>query len=131
MARSSTIIGGYSDYLEYKKGKEPPAQKIEVKNKKEEKKPAVSTAPTPNKIASKLSYKLQYELDRLPRKIKEYETEFAELQKTMADPDLYSKDPGLFYDTAKRHAEIKETLDVAENRWLELEDMRIKLEDKA
>jgi ATP-binding cassette subfamily F protein uup len=126
-----TIIGGYSDYLEYKKGKEPPAPKIEVKNKKEEKKSAASTAPTPNKVASKLSYKLQYELDRLPRKIKEYETEFAELQKTMADPDLYSKDPGLFYDTAKRHAEIKETLDVAENRWLELEDMRMKLEDKA
>jgi hypothetical protein len=39
--------------------------------------------------------------------------------------------PGQFYDTAKRHAEVKETLDLAENRWLELEDMRMKLEDKA
>ena len=41
----------------------------------------------------------------------------------MADADLYTRDPGLFYDTAKKHAEMKEALEIAETRWLELEDM--------
>jgi len=120
------VTGGYSDYLAYKVDKKPAAARIEAKVK-EEKKPS---APTPNKVASKLSYKLQYELDRLPRKMKELEEQFAELQKKMGDSDLYARDPGLFYDTAKKHAETKEALEVAENRWLELEDMRMKLSDQ-
>ena len=42
----------------------------------------------------------------------------------MADADLYTRDPGLFYDTAKKHAEMKEALEIAETRWLELEESR-------
>jgi ATP-binding cassette subfamily F protein uup len=118
------VVGGYSDYIAHKEQKAP--KKPEAK--KEEKARVEPAAPAATKkAAQKLSYKDQYELDRLPRKIKEYETELIALGTVMADADLYTRDPGLFYDTAKKHAEVKEALDIAENRWLELEDMRMKL----
>lgn len=122
-----SIIGGYTEYLAYKKEKsgDRPAAKAEIKAKEEKK----IAAPPKNKVQAKLSYKLQYELDRLPGKIKEMEAEFAELQKQISDPDLFARDPGAFYDTARQHAQTKEALEAAENRWLELEDMRMKLEE--
>lgn len=116
------VVGGYSDYIAYKQDK--PATKAEVPKKEEIKKEG---PPAQKKQAQKLSYKDQYELDRLPRKIKEYETELIALNTIMADPDLYTRDPGLFYDTAKKHAEMKEALELAETRWLELEDMLTKM----
>ena len=108
--------------------KRMPASVPDLKVKKEEK---PKTEPAEKKSAPKLSYKDQYELDRLPRKIKEYETELIALNTIMADPDLYTRDPGLFYDTAKKHAQMKEALELAETRWLELEDMLTKMKSGA
>jgi ATP-binding cassette subfamily F protein uup len=120
------VTGGYSDYIAHKEEKAPKKAEPVAKLKTEHIKPE----PTAKKVAQKLSYKLEYELERLPRKIKEFETDLIALGTVMADPDLYTRDPGLFYDTAKKHAEVKEALEVAETRWLELEDMRMKLEDE-
>jgi ATP-binding cassette subfamily F protein uup len=124
------VIGGYTEYLAQKQEEEKPVPIKQVQKPKEVKKEDPKEAAK-HRTTTKLSYKLQYELDRLPRKLKEAEEEFATLQKLMADPDLYSRDPGLFYDTAKKHAETKEQIEAYENRWLELEDMRMKLEEKA
>ncbi len=126
-----SIIGGYSDYIDYKKEhnteknkeKSPPGAAAKVKSEKN------PVAPTKNKVQAKLSYKLQYELDRLPKKIEKMEAEFAELKKQISDPGLFARDQGSFYDIARKHAETKEALEAAENRWLELEDMRMKLEE--
>ena len=53
--------------------------------------PAPSAAPVTSKPKKKLSYKEQRELDELPARIETLEEEQAELNRTLADPDLYRK----------------------------------------
>ena len=52
----------------------------------------------------KLSYKEQRELDELPERIEALETEQAELNKQLADPDIYRKEGG---NVAVMHAGSK------------------------
>lgn len=116
------VIGGYSDYLDFKKKQAADAAR---KEKKEKAKTAqIEEAPKPQvKTSSKLTYKLQYELDNLPDKIHALETEIEELEDIMMDADLYSTNPDKFSATTKRIAEAKKELEAAETRWFELEDM--------
>jgi ATP-binding cassette subfamily F protein uup len=84
-------------------------------------KPAVveaSKAP-----AKKLSYKLQFELDELPKKIEALETKQTELGVETGSADFYQKDND--YVTAKLDElqAIEKQLEVLEERWLELEEM--------
>ena len=113
-------IGGYSDYLEAKH-KENPAQPSSLI--KEIKKPVEQAEKEEKKSAQKISYKLQYELDRLPAKIERLEEEIGELGDTLNDPALYSSDPGAFQNAARRLAEAREELERIEHRWLELQEM--------
>jgi ATP-binding cassette subfamily F protein uup len=112
-------IGGYTDYLAARKEKERPA-KPQVQEKKfiREEKPA---AP---KVYKKLTYKLQYELETLPKKIQKLEKEIAELGEILEDSDLYAKDKNAFHHASHRLGYAREELAEAENRWLELEAMR-------
>ena len=56
------------------------------------------------------------------------ETEISELEKMLADPDLYARDADLFHKTTERHDTLKAELEAAEERWLELEMKREELE---
>lgn len=115
-----TIIGGYSDYLAYRKLHQAPAknEKVEAKTKA----PAEKTDKKKEPV--KMSYKLQYELDNLPDKIKKLEEEHRVMKEVLADPELYNTDKDLFFKATQRLEDIKAELDTAETRWLELEDMR-------
>jgi ATP-binding cassette subfamily F protein uup len=124
-----TVIGGYTEYLAFKKenekAKSAPAKITGTENstkkmqKSEDKKPDDKT-----QAQAKMSYKLQYELEQLPEKIKSLQDECAKLEKNLADPDLYNRDPDLFLKSTKRFSEAKIELDTAEMRWLELEDIK-------
>lgn len=115
------IVGGYSDYIAFKKAqgteKELPAP--EEKNEK-----AVSAAPAPVKASAKLTYKLKFELEQLPKTIEKLEKEVTALEKAMCDPTLYMNDPEEFDRVSKRLPKAQEELDNAEIRWLELDEMR-------
>jgi len=123
------IIGGYSDYLAYRRERDggkseeqaPPAAKKSVPKKQE-------IAPEPAKPAQKMTYKLQYELDHLPAKISALEEELAALDAKMTDSDLYARDPADFTATVRRIAQAREELEAAETRWLELDEMRAGLQ---
>jgi ATP-binding cassette subfamily F protein uup len=68
----------------------------------------------------KLSYKEQRELDELPARIEALETEQAELNKQLADPDIYRKEAG---NVAAMHARVEaidEELLISLARWEEL-----------
>ena len=72
---------------------------------------AADTAPAAPAAASvvaqpkrKLSYKEQRELDELPARIEALETEQAELNKQLADPEVYSKEGG---NVAAMHARVE------------------------
>ena len=81
---------------------------------------AASVAPVVAQPKRKLSYKEQRELDELPARIEALETEQAELNKQLADPDIYRKEAGNVATMHARVEAIDEELMMALARWEEL-----------
>ncbi len=111
--------GGYSDYLRQRKESSAAPRKQ-----------TSSTAPKSERTStqSKLSYKDARALEELQARMPALETEISELEKMLADPDLYARDADLFHKTTERHDTLKAELEAAEERWLELEMKREELE---
>ena len=107
-------VGGYDDWLAQRS--EPvesdlPKQQLPTKQKPK------TTSPT----KKKLSYNLQRELDRLPKRIEQLEAKVAAIHDSMADPQFFQR-PGS--QIAADQAQLKETetqLASAYARWEELE----------
>ncbi|HEX5313056.1 ATP-binding cassette domain-containing protein [Aquabacterium sp.] len=66
--------------------------------------PVAAPAPVVAQPKRKLSYKEQRELDELPERIEALETEQAELNKQLADPDIYRKEGS---NVAVMHARVE------------------------
>ncbi|HET8726125.1 MAG TPA: ATP-binding cassette domain-containing protein [Alphaproteobacteria bacterium] len=104
-------VGGYADYLRQRPPRpEPPRQGAK------ERKPE----PARPKQQTKLSYKDQRELDQLPARIEALTEEIGALERTLADPSLYGRDPAAFDAGTTRLAAARDELTAAEERWLEL-----------
>lgn len=117
-------IGGYSDYLKKRKEQSP------LKHGPQIKKSATAAAIEPKGPPQKLSYKLQFELEKLPDQIAALEAEIELMNERLLETDLYSAKPDEFLQFTKRLADAKTELDHAEQRWLELEEMRNSLSAK-
>ncbi|MBL4906712.1 MAG: hypothetical protein JKX94_04610, partial [Sneathiella sp.] len=108
-------VGGYTDYSRQSSGMDKGAAK---------KKPLSadkSVAAKPKAARTKLSYKDQRDLDRLPGVIEDLERKINALEDELADPDLFTKLPGKFKETADALPNVRQKLEEAEERWLELE----------
>ena len=118
-------IGGYSDYLEML-SKEKKEEKLKDKGIVSDE--VSSSKTTKNKKASpkatKLSYKLQYELDHLPEKMDVLSREIEEIEIFLAREDAYSSDPEKFNKLSLSLGDKKKLLDSYETRWLELENLK-------
>ena len=77
--------------------------------------PVVAAAPAAK--ARKLSYKEQRELDELPKRIADLETEQASLNVQLADPDIYKKNPQGLPAMQERVQAIDEALLTLLDRW--------------
>ncbi len=77
--------------------------------------PVVAAAPAAK--ARKLSYKEQRELDELPKRIADLETEQASLNAQLADPDIYKKNPQGLPALQERVQAIDEALLTLLDRW--------------
>jgi ABC transport system ATP-binding/permease protein len=77
---------------------------------------AATPAPAPS-AKRKLSYKEQRELDELPQRISQLETEQAHLQSRLADGTLYTTDPALAAQLTQRNADLDDALLEALERW--------------
>lgn len=111
------VIGGYSDYLAFKKERDAPVVAQIAKPKKtivEEKK------QTP---AKKISYKLQYDWENIPLELQKLGDEKAAIEQELLDSSLYMKQPERFDKLSKRLAVIQKDIDAKEMRWLELDEM--------
>jgi ATP-binding cassette subfamily F protein uup len=124
--RVDGYIGGYSDYLESKQARLPKPVK-EQKGKEKSSVPDPALMPQ-KKTEKRLSYKVQYELDNLPKKIAETEQAIEAIVDSLSDPDLYTRDPGAFHSLSKQLVATRECLNEYEIRWLELEEIRTKSE---
>ncbi len=134
------FVGGYTDWLQQsgQSGKVASSAKKKSGGKNSQGKAAQSSkqpsaqiekANDPEKSAKpiKLSYKLQRELEQLPQQIDKLEEEISQLEKTMSDPDFYKNqdtDDSSFNDTVERARQAAAELDLAYQRWDELESMK-------
>ena len=121
-------MGGYSDYLAAtgrKKFSDPKNQETSKKNNNSS---TVYNSEDPSTAKpvepKKLTYKLEYEWQNLPKTIEALNTEIATLENELNDADLYADNLARFEAASTRVAQAKEELDKAEMRWLELDEMK-------
>ena len=115
-------IGGYSDYLSFKNSKL--TQNSKNKNEEKNSKLKVITKSGENKNNKKLTFKLEFELNSLPSKIKNLENDINDFNEKLSDPNLYLNEPDIFFEITKKLEKSKEDLEYFENRWLELEEIK-------
>jgi ATP-binding cassette subfamily F protein uup len=115
-------VGGYTDYLRQREQREDRAAKAAAKAK-----PATAAAPKPAAPAKKLSFKEQHELATLPDTMAKLEAARAQLEGVLADPGLY-RDAAKARETHVKLEQVRSALAAAEDRWLELEDLRERLD---
>jgi len=126
-----THIGGYSDYLEAKKKEDASEnnraqQAAQPKAEAEPSKPEEAEKPAAQ--PAKLTYKLEHELKNLPKHIEEAETKCTQFRALLDDPDLYQRDQAKFHKATEKLAEWETQLAKLEERWLELEEMKLATE---
>ena len=69
----------------------------------------------------KVSFKIQWELDNLPIKISELESEVEAIELQLSDPQLYVEDPELFNDLSQDLAKKKKEIERSLERLIEIE----------
>ncbi|RMG92970.1 MAG: ATP-binding cassette domain-containing protein [Zetaproteobacteria bacterium] len=111
------IEGGYSDYLAWKDRCASSAMEASRKRKD------VSRKPT-SRVARKLSYHEQRELEELPERIEVLETEKICIEQRFCDADYFRRDPEGFRKDKSRLDELNHDLDLAYARWEGLEAKR-------
>ena len=109
-------VGGYSDWVAQGGGVKPAAPAA---------KPA-APAPRPKPAAKprKITQKELRELEALPKRIEELETEQAELTAKLADPGFYQRDPGAAPAAKERLEAIEHEVAETFSRWEELEAIK-------
>jgi len=118
--RAVEYAGGYSDYMTQRRSR-PRAGQPAAAAKKAAGSPRTSAPP---RRPTKLSYKDARELENLPDRIDGLTTEIAALEARLADADFYASDGAAFAATAARLEAATDELRHAEDRWLELDDLR-------
>ena len=117
-------VGGYQDWLRQggsffsgkPNSKEP--QKTQAASVNE-----ADGSPQPKASKkTKLSYKLQRELDQLPEKIEQLEGEQEALQQQVASPDFYQQDHQKTAQVLSRLADVEAELNQSLERWMELDN---------
>ena len=109
--KADVVAGGYADW----EAKRKPA--------KAESKPAAKgapAAPPSPKVQTKLSFKENFELEKLPGEIEALNAAIERDEALLNDPDLYARDPKAFDRLTAAVAAARAKRDAAEERWLEL-----------
>lgn len=114
--------GGYSDYrrqspLLFLKGPKNPVPSSKTVSKH------------PKKMSQRLSYHQQRLLEVLPQEISMLEEEKIHIEKTLSDQELFAKSPQQFEGLTRRHDQIINELNIKENQWLELAELKENLKD--
>lgn len=116
----SEYVGGYNDWLRQRSVK-----KIATPVKEAPKaQSAESTGEKPKRTATKLSYKLQRELDALPDQLEAAESELEAQQALCSAPDFYQADHASVAAQLDKLAQLEQRLESLMERWVELEAMQ-------
>jgi ATP-binding cassette subfamily F protein uup len=116
-------VGGYSDWA--RRGRQ-----LATADDPSEKKARRSSTPESRpqrKASSKLTYKLQHELDGLPGVIESLEAEVASLEAEIGAPDFYDRPFDETRPVLDAMLSKQTELDAAVDRWVDLEEEQSKL----
>ena len=118
------IVGGYSDYEAYVNYLAQEQKKqLSTPAKKESAASPTPVAKTENK-ANKLSYKLKLELEQLPSKLEQLEQALEAQQVVVNDADFFKQDASTTTKELNHLAQLESDLEVALERWEELEELK-------
>ena len=118
-------VGGYSDWLRQGKAL------AEVDDPNIDSGVASARAESRAKqIPKKLSYNEQRELNQLPQQIESLESKVDSLLEKISASDFYSQDHDATGPVLQEFSESQQTLDLALERWTELEDQQLQYEKK-
>jgi len=109
------VAGGYEDWERQRAPRAATGKRSVIK-------PQVAPPPPPP-VRVKLTYKDQRDLDMLPQEIERLEGQIARDEQTLADPNLFVRDPKSFDALMKAIATARATKEAAEVRWLALAEM--------
>jgi ATP-binding cassette subfamily F protein uup len=121
--------GGYSDMKAQQKAIDPTNAAAPVTDKKA----AAADKPLKEKATTasvKLSYKHRYRLEKLPDEMTALADDIERAETTLADADLFTKDPQKFERNAAMLEIAKAALAAAEEEWLQLEMLREAAENR-
>ncbi|MFL2520143.1 MAG: ABC-F family ATP-binding cassette domain-containing protein [Alphaproteobacteria bacterium] len=102
------FMGGYSDYL-----KSQTEQKNKIRTDKNKKNTKIN-------FKNKLSYKYQYELKELPKKINLIQEELENFSKELKDTNLYVDNYERYLEITNKIEKLNNDLQINETRWLEV-----------
>jgi ABC transport system ATP-binding/permease protein len=111
--------GGYTDML----AQRGPVRAIAATAVKPRTPASVARATT-----RKMTFKDKHALETLPSRIATLEAEITQLNTTLSDGGLYTREPEKFADTTKALDTVQAALAAAEEQWLALEMLREELE---
>ena len=120
-------VGGYSDWLRQRpESRRPGEGRGAVTEAPEERSIAEALGPGPRqgdgiKPKRKLSFKDQRELDQLPARIEQLETEIAARGEAMNAPDFFKQDSAAITRANEAVAKLQSELETAYTRWAELD----------
>ncbi|WP_333913551.1 ABC transporter ATP-binding protein [Vibrio coralliirubri] len=117
------FVGGYHDAQQQRK------QALEYRQVEKPSKPEKVVEETPKTAPvkakpKKLSYKLQRELEALPMRLEELETQIETLQEEVNDPSFFSKTVEQTQPVLDKLSAAEQELEVAFERWEELEALQ-------
>ena len=106
------FMGGYSDYL-----KSQTEQKNKIRTDKNKKNTKIN-------FKNKLSYKYQYELKELPKKINLIQEELENFSKELKDTNLYVDNYNRYLEITNKMEKLNSDLQINETRWLEVLEIK-------
>ncbi|QHQ34735.1 ABC-F family ATP-binding cassette domain-containing protein [Algicella marina] len=116
--RATVYAGGYSDYR-VQRGDSADVTETEVKRK-----PAAQPGERRKPATTGLSFTQSHRLEELPSVIEKLEVEIGKLEGLLADPELFTREPGKFAKASDALVARQTALAAAEEEWLELEALR-------
>lgn len=119
--RIEEYVGGFSDWVRHGKRL---AESDALGGSDSAERPRQSKA----RRSSKLSYKLQRELDELPKQMASIEVEVATLEAQISEPAFYQQPHEAVQQVLEQLTQTKAALESALQRWVELEELQQSLQ---
>ena len=110
--------GGYQDFLAHKEELIGVSKELANNDKASEK-----SKKSNDSNKKKLTFKIKFELENLPKEIDKIKEDLTELEKILSNPDLFDEDQNKFIETSEKIGNLQLLLEKKEDRWLELLEM--------